>query len=109
MTLNQTVNSKMIKTFFTKNGWEMPTINTMKKIILHTKDLHVERVKNMINTELHHNTKFSASIDEWTSISNKRYLNIILNGISMRGQQSENLFYLTLASMKFTVQLLLII
>ena len=58
ITLNQTVKSTIIAEMLEKNGWEMPSSQTLKKIILKAKDQEIQRVKKLISVELSHNTNF---------------------------------------------------
>ena len=77
-TLHAFVNSEVMKMLFTNNSLEHPSENTVKERILRVS----REVKKTVILEIKRftakNIRFSAALDEWTSCSNKRFMNITL-------------------------------
>ena len=68
----------MVKAF-SLVGWEMPSSpSTITGIILSQVKIVAEKNKNEISRLQANGTRFSVIFDEWTSLSNKRYMGVIL-------------------------------
>ena len=77
--INQIVNSVSKKAYIKSMGYSMPKSNTT--IITKIKEFYntiKSSYKNEFNILKNSNYKFSLSIDEWNSISNKKYVNITI-------------------------------
>lgn len=82
MSLHQIINSDLIKTLFAKNGWKLPSSQTTLKdrllaITKQIKSLMKQEIKDLKSE----GKFFSVCLDEWTSISNVRFMNVYLTFI----------------------------
>lgn len=76
-------NSSAIREFIHKRGFEMPrSRNTVKKLIIQFYEQKREELKNNLNTRKNNEQKFSITVDEWTDINMKRYMNVTLHSKS---------------------------
>lgn len=81
MSLHQIVNSEIIKDTFVKNKWQMPNSQTtLKEKLLKISNELKTLVKAEIKSLKEDGNHFSISLDEWTSVSNVRYMNVFLTG-----------------------------
>ena len=77
---------------FKKSGLELPkSPNTIAKIVLtQTNELKTE-TKNKISVLKQAGHRYSITLDEWTSLRNKRYMNVNLHSIAFGGFNYKNL------------------
>lgn len=72
-------NSLAIQEFITKRGFPMPkSETTVKNLVLRFYEEKRDEMKTEL-TELKIEKKFSITVDEWTDIKSKRYLNVTLH------------------------------
>ena len=90
-TINQIVKSHFIKKVFKSHGWKMPKNgSTITKIITDEATSKKEKIKTEFANLSKQNVRFSCTIDEWTSLSSKRCMSIII-------RSNEKIFNLGLA------------
>lgn len=78
--INAIIRSTAIREFITKRGYEMPrTRHTVKKLILEFYKEKVNELKIHLKTLKEKGEKFSITVDEWTDIKMKRYINVTLH------------------------------
>ena len=78
--LNAILKSEALKEFIQKRGYVMPrSATTIHKHILDYYQLKIDDLKNKLHMLKAHGNKFSITVDEWTDISVKRYLNVTLH------------------------------
>lgn len=95
-TLNQIVKSSFLRNVFHEYGWEMPkNATTISTILLNEAEKKKIAIQNEIRELIEENVRFSVIIDEWTSISSKRFMSVIL-------RSHEQTFNLGMASINGT-------
>lgn len=77
--INGTTNSSALKEYVHMKGYQMPkSSNTVFNLVLSFADVLKGKVKQQIAEKMAKNVKFSIALDEWTDITNKRYLVLAL-------------------------------
>lgn len=72
-----------LRKLFKKSGYEVPkSPQSIKKIVMEYGRKIRGDVKDEIGNILRHDGRFSLTFDEWTSVRNRRYINIIVHGSS---------------------------
>lgn len=81
MSFKRICHSEAAKCFLQSYGFEMPNSpTTVRSYVMDFAKLQKENIKRTISNSIEKNKKYSFSIDEWTDISLRRYLNITLLG-----------------------------
>ncbi len=77
LTINQIVNSSIIREYITIKGYQMPQSNTtvMNLIIKYSKYAK-SRISGIIQDLKSKNYRFSLTFDEWTNMNSRRFFNI---------------------------------
>lgn len=79
-TIEGITNSSALKEYVNMKGYDMPkSPKTVFKLVLSFADVLKENLKKQIAEKLAKNIKFSIALDEWTDITNKRYLVLTLS------------------------------
>ncbi|CAG9128692.1 unnamed protein product [Plutella xylostella] len=91
-TLRLFIESEDLRNMFKKSGFELPkSPNTIAKIVLTQAKELKEWTKNKILQLKQAGHRFSITLDEWTSLRNKRYMNINLHSTAFGGFNYKNL------------------
>lgn len=76
-TMNQIINSAFLKKCFKLFGWEMPAnATTITNIVVDEAKQKENLMKNEIGELKKQGVRFSCVIDEWTSLSNARFMSV---------------------------------
>ena len=79
MTISQIVKSDFIAASFKSRGWEMPKCpTTVTKIIVEQAEHEKKKMSAQFKELIAKKCMFSVTIDEWTSIANKRFMAVAL-------------------------------
>ena len=74
--------SSAIREFITKRGYEMPkSENTVRTLIINFSNDKKINIKENLRKLTESGTRFSITIDEWTSYNAQRYLNVTLHTV----------------------------
>lgn len=74
-------NSEFIRESFSIRGMSLPkSETTIKTLIFNKFEVIKMEIKKKIHREIKENCRFSVVLDEWTSLRNRRYLNVCLLG-----------------------------
>lgn len=75
--LNKIKTSDFIRKAVAREGYSLPlSENTLRKLVLDDAVENKQKLKAMFEEKLKQNQRFSLTLDEWTSIRNRRYVNI---------------------------------
>ena len=70
----------MLKEAFNQFGWIMPSSNsTITNIILNEALEKEKEISRLLKKKYQNGYRFTAVIDEWTSIANTRFMSVVLN------------------------------
>lgn len=84
--------SQDLRHLFKKSGLELQkSPNTIAKIVLNQTDELKAEIKNKISVLKQAGHRYSITLDEWTSLRNKRYMNVNLHSIAFGGFNYKNL------------------
>ena len=76
-TLHQIVNSQFMIDAFANMNWQMPSSpTTLKNMVLEESEKRIANMKSTIQELQENGERFSAIIDEWTSISGIRFMSV---------------------------------
>ena len=78
LTIHQITNSKFITESFMQRGWKMPSEATVSKMLIEESKKVEIKIRDEIAVLLKNHVRFSVVMDEWTSISSKRFMSILL-------------------------------
>lgn len=79
--INAITNSSAIKELIQKRGYQMPrSTTTTTVLIMQFFEVKRKKLKTQLISEIKNGAKYSITVDEWTDINIKRFLNVTLHG-----------------------------